>query len=280
MSQDMSDPGAYGDAIADMYDELCSKSDWLRPEDIVGFLADLAAGGRALELGIGTGRVAIPLQARGIDVAGIDASEHMIRQLRQKPGADAIRVVVGDFSSLDVEGSFKLVYVVFNTLFHLTSQEQQIACFANVARCLEPTGTFVVEAFVPSLPSTGKTGGQMTVWNVTEDTVDIGVRWYDVTTQSYVEQHMYFDGAKVRLNRNRGREAWPSELDLMARLAGLRLSERWGGWRRQPFNSECRSHVSVYQRSDSVDGASDREGRAMLPRPLNDRADLVTRALG
>lgn len=255
----MSDAATYGDAVADSYDELCSRVGWLQSEDTVAFLAGLAAGGPALELGIGTGRVAIPLQVRGIDVTGIDASERMISRFQRKPESHAIRVVADDFSSSKLQGSFKLVYIVFNTFCQLTSQEQQVSCFANVARWLQPGGAFVVEAFIPTPPSVGQTDGQLTVWNVSDKTVDIGARRYDAATQGYVEQHMYFDGATVRLDSNRGREAWPSELDLMARLAGLQLGERWGGWRREPFTSDSRSHVSVYRWPDSLDRSNDRD---------------------
>jgi SAM-dependent methyltransferase len=243
----MSEPGFYGDAIADMYDDLCSRSDWLSPNGAVDFLAGLSFGGRALELGIGTGRIALPLRARGVDVLGIEVSEAMIGQLRKKPGGEKIEVVCGDFTDINLPGPFSLVYVAFNTLCHVTSQERQVACFENVARHLEPSGVFVVETFVPLPPPQGGEPGQLTVWNVTDDSVDIGIRWYDPTTQRYAEQHVYLEDGRVRLNHNRGREIWPGELDLMARLAGLRLRERWADWCRNPFNPQSRGHVSIYE---------------------------------
>ena len=241
------DPKFYGDAVADMYDTLCSRSDWLDPTDAVELLARLAGAGRALELGVGTGRIALPLQARGVEVVGVDASRRMVEQLRSKPGGDRLTIVVGDFADVAMPGPFSLVYIAFNTLFHLADQERQIACLRNVADRLSPGGALVVECFVPTPPAPGVNGGQLTVWNVTDDSVDIGVRWYDVRDQSYVEQHVYLEDGTVRLNHNRGREVSPAELDLMARLAGLRLRERWGGWRCEPFTTLSRSHVSAYE---------------------------------
>lgn len=244
------DPEFYGEAVADMYDTLCARSDWLAPDDAVEFLAKVAGSGPALELGIGTGRIALPLQRTGVEVVGIEASGRMIEQLRRKPGGERTTVVFGDFAEVDVQGSFPLIYIAFNTLFHLTSQERQISCLTNAAERLSEGGSLVVECIVPTPPASGVSGGQLTVWNVNDDSVDIGVRWYDVTDQSYVEQHLYIEDGRIRLNHNRGRDVWPSELDLMARLAGLRLRERWAGWRRDAFTMLSRSHVSVYGRAD------------------------------
>lgn len=248
------EPEFYGDAVADMYDDLCSRSDWLVPDAAVRFLGKLAGAGPALELGIGTGRIALPLQRAGVQVVGVDASERMLAELQRKPGGERVTAVAGDFANPPVDGPFPLVYVAFNTLFHLTTQERQITCLRNAGALLTPGGTLVVEAFVPTPPSQGESGGQLTVWNVGEDSLDIGVRWYDRVTQTYIEQHVFLQDGSVRLNHNRGRDFWPAELDLMARLAGLRLCERWGGWNDEPFSSESRSHVSLFRRATAPAG--------------------------
>jgi SAM-dependent methyltransferase len=209
-------------------------------EATVAFLADLARDGAALELGIGTGRIALPLAARGVRVHGIDLSPDMVAQLRAKPGGADIPVAIGDFASTCVEGTFSLVYLVFNTINNLTSQDAQVACFENAARHLRPGGSFVVEVGVPRLRHLPP--GQRYVPFAVEAGY-VGVDEYDVVTQRLVSHH-FRDGAGLRSIPFR--YVWPSELDLMARIAGLELRERVAGWHREAFAEESRSHVSVW----------------------------------
>jgi trans-aconitate methyltransferase len=218
--------------------------------DVVGpavdFLAGLAGSGRALELGIGTGRIALPLSARGVEVHGIDLSAAMLARLRAKPGADAIATTVGDFATTRVEGSFALAYLVFNTISNLTAQTQQVACFANVAAHLEPGGCFVIEVGMPELQrlSTGET---MVVFAAEPD--HWGIDEYDIARQGLISHHFSVveDGRIERVSMP-FRYTWPAELDLMAQLAGMRLRERWADWDRSPFTSASRKHVSVWQK--------------------------------
>lgn len=232
----------YGERVAGVYD------DWYTDYDshAIDALADLARGGRALELGIGTGRIALPLSRKGVEVHGIDAAESMISRLRSKPGADQIRVTQGSFADVSVEGEFALVYIVFNTFFALSSQEEQVRCFRNVAAHLYRDGCFVIEAFVPDI--TRFTGGQVN-WatKVTADEVQLDVGQHDRAAQRVNSQHVVIIDGNVRLYPVQIRYAWPSELDLMAQLAGLRLRERWSGWQREPFSSESGKHISIYQ---------------------------------
>lgn len=233
----------YGDAIAEFYDEQHYAFDELA----VRLLAELAGDGRALELGIGTGRIALPLSAAGIEVHGIDASHAMVERLRAKPGGDRIRVRVGDFEAVEAEGEFALVYVVFNTFFALLSQEAQVRCFRHVAARLAPGGVFLIEAFVPDLSRFA--GGQVTnASEVTAERAVLDVSRLDRARQSVKGQKVVLTDGRVRLFPVQLRFAWPSELDLMARLAGLRLRDRWGGWRREPFDAASEQHVSVYER--------------------------------
>jgi SAM-dependent methyltransferase len=209
-------------------------------------LADLAQGGRALELGIGTGRIALPLSDRDVAVHGIDAAQSMISRLRSKPGSDRITVTQGSFADVAVEGEFALVYVVFNTFFALSSQEEQVRCFANVAAHLSRDGCFVIEAFVPD-PTRFHHNQVNSVTKVTEERVELDVGRHDATAQRVISQKVILtDGGNVRLYPVQIRYAWPSELDLMARLAGLQLRERWGNWNREAFTSESQKHISVY----------------------------------
>lgn len=232
----------YGDRIAGVYDERHDTFD----EAAVRFLAELSGGGRALELGVGTGRVALPLSERGVEVQGIDASQAMVERLRAKPGGDAIAVSVGDFAEVAVEGEFALVYVVFNTFFALLSQEAQVRCFRNAARRLAPGGVFLIEAFVPDVAR--YSGGQINrVAEVTTERVVYDVAQHDPARQYVTGQSVVVTDGRVRLYPVQLRYAWPSELDLMARLAGLRLRERLGGWQREPFTGSGK-HVSVYER--------------------------------
>jgi SAM-dependent methyltransferase len=239
------DPATYGDRMAGVYDDWFGTPD--DAEAAATFLAELAGPGPALELGIGTGRVAIPLSQRGIGVHGIDASEAMVEKLREKPGGADIPVTVGDFASVDVEGSFSVVYVVFNTFFALLTQEDQVRCFENVARRLDEGGAFVVEAFVPDFARL--LAGQVTQTKRVEvDRVFLEATRYDTLAQRAYSHNIVMCENGAKLYPVEIRYAWPSEMDLMARLAGLRLRERWGGWNRQPFTAESGSHVSVYGR--------------------------------
>ena len=208
----------------------------------VDFLAELAGDGAVLELGIGTGRIALPLASRGVQVHGIDLSPDMVAQLRAKPGGERIPVTIGDFGATRVDGGFSLVYLVFNTINNLTTQDAQIACFENVAAQLEPGGCFVIEVGVPS-------GEPVRVFELSED--HVGIDEYDPATQRLISHHFELvDGRWERLSMP-FRSVGPAELDLMARIAGLRLRERWGGWRREPFTRESTKHVSVWEKTGS-----------------------------
>jgi len=232
----------YGERVAGVYDEWHSEYDPLA----IDALAELAHNGKALELGIGTGRIALPLSEHNVEVYGIDAAPSMISRLRSKPGADRITVTQGSFADVAVEGAFALVYVVFNTFFALSSQEEQVRCFRNVAARLTRGGCFVIEAFVPDL--TRFDHGQAN-WatKVTEDVVELDVGRHDQATQRVTSQKVVITDGNVRLYPVQIRYAWPSELDLMAQLAGMRLRERWSSWKREPFTSESGKHISIYQ---------------------------------
>ena len=209
----------------------------------VDFLVDLAAGGRALELGVGTGRIAIPLAARGIEVHGIDLAQDAIDRLRAKPGGEGIGITVGDFATVRVDGTFRLAYLVFNTINNLTTQAAQVACFRNVAEHLVPGGHFVMEVVVPDLRRLPY-GERFVIFDASE--THWGIDEYDVATQGLVSHH--FDVHEDKLHKSAGqfRYVWPSELDLMAQLAGLELRERWDGWTRAPYTNDSRQHVSVW----------------------------------
>ena len=231
----------YGERVAGVYDEWYSEYDPLA----IDTLAEMAQGGRALELGIGTGRIALPLSERNVQVHGIDAAQSMISRLRSKPGSDRITVTQGSFADVAVEGEFALVYVVFNTFFALSSQEEQLRCFANVAAHLSRDGCFVIEAFVPDMT---RFDHDQVNWatKVTEERVELDVGRHDAATQRVISQKVVITDGNVRLYPVQIRYAWPAELDLMARLAGLQLRERWGNWKREPFTSESQKHISVY----------------------------------
>jgi SAM-dependent methyltransferase len=236
----------FGTEVAARYDE--TSVDMFDPRVVgptVDFLADRAGDGAALEFGIGTGRIALPLVERGIRVSGIDLSESMVANLREKPGSEQIEVAVGDFATTRVPGPFSLVYLVFNTIDNLTTQDEQVACFENAAAHLGPGGCFVIEVGVPDLRRLPY-GERFALFDVSED--HIGIDEYDVATQGLVSHHWQRneDGS---FHKGSGpfRYVWPSELDLMARIAGLRLRERWGDWNREPFTNESRKHVSVWQ---------------------------------
>jgi SAM-dependent methyltransferase len=225
-------------------------SDVKRGDEVVAvaFLEQLAGRGPALELAIGAGRIALPLAARGIRVDGIDISPAMIAQLRTKPGGKEISVTVGDFADVPVEGNYDLVFVVWNSLFNLLTQEDQIRCFQNVARHLTDVGSFVVEAFVPTFLCRLHNDQYVDAEAILVDEVRLDVLRHDVSKQVIEESHVSLSAAGVRLNPVVQRYAWPAELDLMARIAGLRLRQRWGGWNREPFNSTSSTHISVYGR--------------------------------
>jgi SAM-dependent methyltransferase len=216
----------------------------------VEFLADLARGGAVLELGVGTGRLALPLSRRGLAVHGIELSSDMIEQLRREPGGDAIDVTVGDFASAHVAGgeeAFSLAYLVRNTIMNLTTQDDQVACFANVARHLCAGGHFVIEVVVPDVRRLPP-GETVRMFDV--DPAHLGFEEYDAATQRSVSHHYWDRGDRVETFSAPFRSVWPSELDLMARLAGLSVRERWSDWDRTPFTSESRSHVSVWEKGD------------------------------
>jgi SAM-dependent methyltransferase len=234
----------FGERVAEIYDDVNRGGDALAT---VTFLEQLAHGGHALELAIGTGRVALPLAARGIRVDGIDISPAMVAKLRAKPGGDQISVTIGDFADVPVRDTYRLVFVVFNTLFNLVTQEDQVRCFENVAAHLTDDGSFVVEAFVPDLDRF-RNGQYVEAEAVGVDEVRLDVCRHDAVTQRLDESHVVLSRGGVRLYPVVARYAWPSELDLMARIAGLRLKDRWAGWNREPFNSASNTHVSVYGR--------------------------------
>lgn len=231
----------YGDKIASVYDELYPGYD----ENAIHRLVELSRGGRALELGIGTGRFALPLLGMGVEVHGIDASQAMIDRLRAKPDGERIPVTAGDFSAVDVEGEYSLIYVVFNTLFGLLTQDAQIHCFENVARHLTPEGVFVVEAFVPDLKRFDN-GQSLKVISLDEGALHLDASRIDVAHQTITAQHMHLGEQGIQAYPVRLRYIWPSEMDLMARLAGLRLRQRWGGWEQSPFTSSSGKHISLY----------------------------------
>ena len=236
-------PETYGDRIAPLYDELYERE--LDTDAAVDALARLAGPGPVLELAIGTGRLAVPLAKRGIDISGIDASEAMVARMRAKPGGEEIPVTMGDFADVGVDGSFRLVYVAFNTIFALLTQDDQVRCFRNVAARLADGGRFVVEAFVPDLTRWDR-GQRVSAPSVRLDRIELEASRHDPVNQRVDSQHVFVTDGKTQLYPVSLRYAFPSELDLMARLAGLELVDRWGGWRGEPFTNASKDHVSVY----------------------------------
>ena len=236
----------FGEQVAERYDD--SAADMFDPavvDPVVDFLAELAGDGAALELGIGTGRIALPLAERGIRVHGIDLSEAMVARLRAKPGADRIGVTIGDFATTTVDETFALAYVVFNTIGNLTTQEAQLACFRNVAAHLEPSGCFVVEIGIPELRRLPPSD-TMRVFHASP--MHWGIDEYDVANQGLTSHHFTFVDGRFQLVSMPFRYVWPAELDLMAQMAGMELRERWAGWKREPFTSDSTEHVSVWQK--------------------------------
>ncbi|MDQ6816581.1 MAG: class I SAM-dependent methyltransferase [Actinomycetota bacterium] len=239
----------FGERVATSYDE--SSAELFEPsvvEPVVDFLAPLAGDGAALELGIGTGRIAVPLARRGVSVHGIDLSKAMVARLRAKPGGENIGVTIGDFATTTVQGTFSVAYLVFNTIMNLTTMEEQVACFENVAAHLEPGGCFVIEVGVPALQ-----------WLPPGETVRafelsatyLGFDEYEVASQGQISHHYQVVDGELQLTSIPFRYVWPSELDLMAKMAGMSLRERWSGWKREPFTSESTKHVSVWQKAAS-----------------------------
>ena len=240
------DDGYFDERVAARYDESAADMfDAAVVDPAVELLVELAGSGRALELGIGTGRIALPLAQRGVPVHGIELSKAMVARLRAKPGGEDIGVTIGDFATTTVDGTFSVAYLVFNTIMNLTTQTAQVACFRNVAAHLEPGGCFVIEVGVPELQRLPP-GETIRAFHVSE------TRWgldeYDVATQGLTSHH--FEIVDERLERLSipFRYAWPSELDLMAELAGMRLRERWSGWKREPFTSDSDKHVSIWEK--------------------------------
>jgi SAM-dependent methyltransferase len=241
---DFDDPAFFGDRWAAAYQDLTGGPD---PTTAVEFLAGLAgAGSRVLEFAIGGGRVALPLARRGLRVEGVDASAAVVERLRAAPGGEAIPTVIADMADAPVRGPFRLVYLVWNSLFNITSQARQVDCFRNAARVLEPGGFFVIECFVPN-PARYDRG--VSTAEVTEDSATFTLGRHDRVAQRITLQHVTLHPMGIKLLPTAQRYCWPSELDLMARLAGLRLRDRYAGWDRAPFDNDSTSHVSVYERA-------------------------------
>jgi len=240
------EPSTYGEKIAEVYDEHTAHFG-LDTEGAVERLAELAGGGPVLELAIGTGRLALPLAALGLAVHGIDASEAMVAKLREKPGGAEIPVTMGDFADVGVEGRYPLIFVGFNTFFALLSQEDQLRCVANVAAHLTDDGVFVLEAFFPDLARYDR-DQRVSVMRIDTGEVMLDLSRHNPVTQRIEASHVLITEEATKLYPVNLRYAFPSELDLMARLAGLELKERWGGWRKEGFGPHSQRHVSVYGR--------------------------------
>jgi SAM-dependent methyltransferase len=240
------DDGYFDERVAARYDD--SSPEMFDPavlEPTVDFLAELAGDGRALELAVGTGRIAVPLAQRGVRVDGIDMSRAMVARLQEKPGSEDIGVTIGDFATTTVEGSFSVAYLVFNTIMNLTTQAAQVACFRNVAAHLEPGGCFVVEVGVPSLRRLPP-GETIHAFHVSE--TRWGIDEFDVARQGLTSHHFVVVDGKLEQDSIPFRYVWPAELDLMAELAGMSLRERWSDWKREAFTSESEKHISVWEK--------------------------------
>jgi SAM-dependent methyltransferase len=236
----------FGARVAERYDETSADMfDPAKVDPVIDFLAALASDGSALELGIGTGRIALPLAQRGIRVHGIDLSEAMVARLRAKPGSDQIDVTIGDFATTKIDGRFSVAYLVFNTIMNLTSQDEQVACFQNVAAHLQPGGCFVIEVGIPDLQRLPP-GETVRAFTVTSER--LGFDEYDIAVQGLISHHYWIEDGKLEAFAAPFRYVWPAELDLMARLAGMSLRERWSGWNREPYSSDSRQHVSVWEK--------------------------------
>jgi SAM-dependent methyltransferase len=236
----------FDERIAARYD--ADSADMFEPAVVaptVNFLADLAGTGDALELGIGTGRIALPLSRRGIRVHGIDLSQAMTARLRAKPGADDIDVTIGDFATARVGRTFQLAYLVFNTIMNLTTQDEQVECFRNVAAHLNPGGRFVIEVEIPGLQ---RLPPGETVRAFTVSPTRLGFDEFDIAKQILFSHHYWAVDGRLEVFSAPYRYMWPAELDLMARIAGMTLRERWSGWNREPFTSDSTKHVSVWEK--------------------------------
>src|SRR2546421_6153995 len=242
----MHDDGYFDERVAARYDESSPEMfDSATVDPVVDFLVELAGSGRALELGIGTGRIALPLAQRGVPVHGIDLSKAMVARLREKPGAEGIGVTIGDFATTTVDGTFSVAYLVFNTIMNLTTQAAQVACFRNVAAHLEPGGCFVIEVGIPALRQL-PAGETIHAFHVGE--TSWGLDEYDVARQGLTSHHFRIVDGKLERLSIPFRYAWPAELDLMAELGGMSLRDRWSGWKREPFTSDSVKHVSVWEK--------------------------------
>jgi SAM-dependent methyltransferase len=242
----MHDDGYFGEAVAARYDDPDDEmSSAAAIDPVVDFLVERAGRGPVLELGIGTGRIALPLARRGVPVHGIDLSQAMVARLRAKPGGEDIGVTIGDFATTTVDGTFSLAYLVYNTIGNLTTQAAQVACFRNAAAHLESGGCFVIELGVPGLRQLPP-GETMRVFDASP--THWGVDEYDVANQGLVSHHFNLVDGRFELHSLPFRYTWPAELDLMAELAGMRLRERWSGWKEEPFTSESPKHVSVWEK--------------------------------
>jgi SAM-dependent methyltransferase len=242
----VTDDGYFGERVAARYDETYDYQ--AAPEviePVLDLLSELAGDGPALELGVGTGRIALPLAQRGVSVHGIELSRAMAARLKAKPGADAVGITIGDFSTTRVEGSFRLAYLLVNTIMNLTSQEAQVACFRNVAAHLEPGGCFLIEVLVPELQRLPP-GDTHRVFSAEER--HWGIDEFDVARQGLISHHLLEVDGQLERRSIPFRYVWPSELDLMAQLAGMRLRDRWSDWSREPFTSESRQHISVWEK--------------------------------
>lgn len=235
----------FGELNAEKYDAFYEEAMLKETRDSVETLAELAEGGKVLELAIGTGRVAIPLADRGLSVHGIEASEAMVTKLREKPGGSAIPVEIGDMAEVQVNDTFDLIYIVFNTIFNLTTQEAQVRCFKNAARHLNAKGVFVVETVVPDF-SEYVDGQRMKGSWVEMNAARFEIAIHDRVAQTVAFQRIVISEEGTRMVPHFMRYAWPSELDLMAQLAGLKRRERWAWWDRSPFTANSTSHVTVY----------------------------------
>ena len=242
----VNEDGYFDEPVAATYDKSAAEMfDPAVVDPVVDLLAELAGSGRALELGIGTGRIALPLARRGVPVYGIELSKAMAARLRVKPGGEDIGVTIGDFATTTVDGTFSLAYLVFNTIGNLTTQEAQVACFQNVAAHLEPGGCFVIETGIPELRRLPP-GETMRVFNASQ--THWGIDEYDVANQGLTSHHFELVDGRFERQSIPFRYTWPAELDLMAQLGGMRLRERWSGWKREPFTSESRKHVSIWEK--------------------------------
>lgn len=233
---------SFGPRVAAKYDEVLRGDE----AETIDFLAKLANGGRVLELAIGTGRIGLPLAQRGLSVSGIELSDAMVAQLRRKPGGSDIPVTMGDYAEVGVDGSFHLIFVVFNTIYNLLTQDDQVRCFVNVAKHLEPDGVFAIEAGMPTDYLCTRNMQYVDAERVELDAVTLDVARFDVVTQLLDENHVRISESGITLAPIVTRYIWPSEMDLMARIAGLRLHNRYGGWLGERFDGASTRHVSVY----------------------------------